>query len=181
MSLVDVIRDALERDMRVDILDECNDFARNNSMFQVWFWVAPTQGSYTRKELQAFMMSLVPDITPTYINPFVVGTLQEPKNPEYMFFGSLQYKEKVGEIVSTVNIENEALGEFIKSGNPSFGDRTYANIELCTQIIVLPSRAYYESSRARERVMVPMDTLNKMDPNYPSSLRGRIASIFRLH
>jgi len=96
MSKLEIVRKALETNPLVVIVntETINYLPDRQGYFchTVDYWVAPKNGLYTADELQAFMVGLVPDLTPTQKDNF----RQDTKDSD-LSFGKLYFDEKVGE------------------------------------------------------------------------------------
>lgn len=93
MSKLDTIRTALQNDSRMQIVSaiEHTFFPNPNGYWThtVDFVVAPNRGLYTATELQAFMTSLVPGLTPTTSDRFSDWDTS-------LEFGKLYFDEDIG-------------------------------------------------------------------------------------
>ena len=96
MSKLSVVRETLEKNPGVVIVhtDKKVYLPDKNGFFchTIDYWVAPKDGLYTAKELQRFMLGLIPNLPPTSKDDFV----QWKKDGELQF-GKLYFDEKVGE------------------------------------------------------------------------------------
>ena len=93
MSKLTIVRQALETNPDVTIVnvDERDEYGYFSHM--VDFWVAPRNGLYTSDELQVFMMRLVPDLEPTLKDNFI----QYSDALKTLRIGKLYFDEKVDE------------------------------------------------------------------------------------
>ncbi len=103
--------------------------------YGVHFYVAPKIPLYTVDELQAFMLSLVPEITASYTDNF--SELSE----DFLEFGSLQFNENNG--TETVRREFTFVDESIVSDSRFVGGKIVVEetneVWWCTFVNVFPN------------------------------------------
>ncbi|MCK4729735.1 MAG: hypothetical protein KAT28_00300 [Candidatus Aenigmarchaeota archaeon] len=131
-----IIQKALEINPEVAIVDYKNMalIVNKQNPYQelINYTIAPKEGLYTEKELQDFMLNLVPRLKPEDKKDFFSHELVEPgfgaaldevliaafhvktpKKPERLSYGNLEFKEIVGEIDRNRLDENYPIGDHL--------------------------------------------------------------------
>lgn len=101
MSKLTTIKQALETNALVDVVEELRmeslpSVAHPHHQGWVIYRVAPKVGLYSVKDLQAFMLSLVPGMEPSSKDDFYEGNYAN--HGTYLRFGKLVFAEAVGQM-----------------------------------------------------------------------------------